>query len=1044
MKKVNLVLILFAGLFTCISTVRAQNVPINTNFAQALMSDGFISCISIVHTATTQYYLDTTSSQVLTADTMNISTSQVQDITGIQYFRNLHYLDLSSNPLFLLPSLPSGLVYLDISGSSRFSSIAPLPSTLQYLYCINSILDSLPALPAALKVMNCSNNNLTSISSLPSGMTYLDCSYNQLHGLPVLPSGINYLNCRYNSLSGMPTLNTLPSLPASLTFLDCTFDGLTALPSLPSDLATLMCGSNHLVTLGTLPASLRKLVCSDIAAQSLPALPVGITDLDCSGNYGLYCLPAIGNTNLNSFYISGTGISCLPNAFTATNYDTNPANLPLCGNNCNPTGVYVLIPDSNFGNWLNNNGYSSCLTGDGTHGWRLDTTSSYVTGATHMFCNSAGIRDLTGIQYFRNLSCLYCTGNQLIHLPSLPTHLDTLVCFDNLLVDLPSLPAGLFRLDCGSNAITHLPSLPAGLNWLNCSYNPLAGLPALPVGLYGINCTYDSLASLPALPNGMQELFCSNNHLTSLPALPSSINSLECDNNPSLFCLPFIHTAQLLDFYIHNTGITCLPNRFTISTFGYSDVNPDTFPVCTFPSGCTFSSTISGYLYNDSAGICPMNSQHYGKSIHNVNVRLLKNGQPIQQCYTDSAGEYAFIVDSLQGYTVAVDTSWLPLGVVCPISDSIYVSLSPADTAAANVNFGMQCAASDYGVGLIWGSPFKPGDTTTLYVIAGNPLLYWYNADCGAAMSGTVTTVLSGPVHYAGPAPGALVPSSVSGNTISYTINDLDALVFGSLDIQVYTDTTAVIGSPVCISSSIVSSSPDAYLWDDTLSQCFAVVSAFDPNHKTAYPVSISDAGDWLTYTVEFQNTGTATASTVIIRDTLSPLTQPETFRYIASDHNAFVQVMGSAVTFTFPHINLVDSGTSQPKSKGWLQYKVKSKPNLPVQSQIKNTAYIYFDYNPAVATNTAISTVTATNSGIAELQDNVLRIAPNPNKGSFMLRTSGSINRLYTVSDMLGHIVAQDAIISDQQTINLAGIADGVYSISVKGAQPLRFAVMK
>jgi hypothetical protein len=210
------------------------------------------------------------------------------------------------------------------------------------------------------------------------------------------------------------------------------------------------------------------------------------------------------------------------------------------------------------------------------------------------------------------------------------------------------------------------------------------------------------------------------------------------------------------------------------------------------------------------------------------------------------------------------------------------------------------------------------------------------------------------------------------------------------------------------------------------------------------FPTEVSsENGDWLTYTIEFQNTGTAQATTVVIRDTLSSLVQPETFHYIASDHKAIVQVVGNAVKFTFPHINLPDSASDPAKSKGWLKYKVRAKPNLPLLSQIKNTAYIYFDYNAPVVTNTAVSTVNYT-TGIASVNGNNIQLYPNPNQGSFTLLTSGLVNSSYVITDMVGNVITQQKITTQSQLIKLPNIAAGVYTVQVQGSEPLRFTVVR
>jgi hypothetical protein len=72
------------------------------------------------------------------------------------------------------------------------------------------------------------------------------------------------------------------------------------------------------------------------------------------------------------------------------------------------------------------------------------------------------------------------------------------------------------------------------------------------------------------------------------------------------------------------------------------------------------------------------------------------------------------------------------------------------------------------------------------------------------------------------------------------------------------------------------------------------------------------------------------------------------------------------------------------------------------------------------------------------------LHLYPNPNKGSFTLETSGSVCTDYIISDMLGHVIMRQAIRSDKQVIELPEAAEGVYSLVIKGAQPMRFVIVR
>src|SRR5438093_2053651 len=47
----------------------------------------------------------------------------------------------------------------------------------------------------------------------------------------------------------------------------------------------------------------------------------------------------------------------------------------------------------------------------------------------------------------------------------------------------------------------------------------------------------------------------------------------------------------------------------------------------------------------------------------------------------------------------------------------------------------------------------------------------------------------------------------------------------------------------------------------------------------------------------------------------------------------------------SFPNINLTDSGSNEPASHGFIQYKIKLQTGVPAGTQIQNTAYIYFEF---------------------------------------------------------------------------------------------------
>ena len=148
----------------------------------------------------------------------------------------------------------------------------------------------------------------------------------------------------------------------------------------------------------------------------------------------------------------------------------------------------------------------------------------------------------------------------------------------------------------------------------------------------------------------------------------------------------------------------------------------------------------------------------------------------------------------------------------------------------------------------------------------------------------------------------------------------------------------------------------------DTLNQI--VIASLDPNDKSenhAGSISKSNiiSGDYLTYTIRFQNTGTDTAFNIIIRDTLSNKLDWSTLQMVdASDDYQLNIKNGNKCVWYFNNILLPDSNVNEPASHGYIVYRIKPKSTLVSGDVINNSAGIYFDYNLPVQTNIAKTVV--------------------------------------------------------------------------------------
>ncbi len=145
---------------------------------------------------------------------------------------------------------------------------------------------------------------------------------------------------------------------------------------------------------------------------------------------------------------------------------------------------------------------------------------------------------------------------------------------------------------------------------------------------------------------------------------------------------------------------------------------------------------------------------------------------------------------------------------------------------------------------------------------------------------------------------------------------------------------------------------------------CGEVTGSYDPNDKTGYPIGVTqdkhiEANQQLQYRIRFQNTGTDTAFTVVIRDTLDMDLDIFSTRSGVASHSYDFQLYGPRVLeWTFNDIMLPDSNINEAGSHGFVSFIVDQLPGLPDGTQITNSAGIYFDFNTPIITNQSLHTI--------------------------------------------------------------------------------------
>ena len=593
---------------------------------------------------------------------------------------------------------------------------------------------------------------------------------------------------------------------------------------------------------------------------------------------------------------------------------------------------YVTISDPNLLSWLQNNGYASCISGS-----QLDTTCSALLNATTVDISFSNLSNITEIRYFDNLESLDCSNNPFLG-------------------NFPVLPDGLTSLTCAYTGISSLPPLPASLTLLNCTYSPVFSLPPLPASLNKLHCSYCmNLTSLPSLPSGLLELECASIPITTLPELPDSLAVFLVYGNPNLLCIPplskFIGSEN--DFSIEWTGIVCLPN--VIEHSGYIAAI-DTMPLCEIinPQGCDLAWNITGTVRLDTNILCLNQNE---PAVNAVKIQLLNGDTVVQQTYTNVDGKFSFQAQS-DTYKVRIDTTVFPFYVFCP-NDNEHISIVSGTQTDSTANFQVQCPTIFDGAAmsialhsglLITGHQFN---STFIAGPVANSIL------CSTTHSGTLQLIVPPQLEFLNSLVGSLPPTSQDGDTLTWIVPD-----FSTIDpnwdfrLRFRVDTSAQLGEQACIMLVLTTDGGDANSLNDTLINCFVIGSSYDPNFKEVYPNVVQQPGKYHTYTIHFQNTGTAPAFNIVIKDTLNQNLDWSSFQLLAYSHDNLTQVLQNGIVhFNFPNINLPDSNSNEPDSHGWIQYKIKTDSTITPGIIIHNTAAIYFDFNDPIITNDAFVT---------------------------------------------------------------------------------------
>ena len=239
--------------------------------------------------------------------------------------------------------------------------------------------------------------------------------------------------------------------------------------------------------------------------------------------------------------------------------------------------------------------------------------------------------------------------------------------------------------------------------------------------------------------------------------------------------------------------------------------------------------------------------------------------------------------------------------------------------------------------------------------------------------------------------------------------------------------------------------------------ECIENIGSYDPNDKSASPSGWGNENYLakntdLEYLIRFQNTGTDTAFTVVIKDTLSQFLDATTvLPGVASHHYTFQQFFDSTlnistIQFTFNNILLPDSTTNLEESNGFVKFKIAQQPDLIDGIILENKAAIFFDFNEPIITNIVFHTIgqpfgrIISSTKELRLSNREVVVQPNPFKEQTLISITGQPikNGKFLLYNAVGKMASQQSFSGNEVIVFRKDLPDGLYFYQLVADQQL------
>ncbi len=626
------------------------------------------------------------------------------------------------------------------------------------------------------------------------------------------------------------------------------------------------------------------------------------------------------------------------------------------------------------------------------------------------------------VQGLPNLEVLECRNNQLTNLNlSNLNYLREVHCWYNNLtqIDLNGLPA-LETFFCTGNELSSIDLLDCNaLDFLECGDNQLTNIELSNLTqLTGIYCYDNLLTTLDVTANTLlTNVNCNNNQL----------NSLFLKNGNNSFYIQLQNNTTLSYICANDTIVNQLQNQ--VNVLGY---NCQVNSYCSFNPGGIFYTIQGNNRYDFNSNGCDLNDSNF------PNLRLnLTNGTVLGSVFGDPTGSYNVPVQA-GTHTITPQLENPIYFNISPLTSSVTF---PATASPFTQDFCITPNGTHNDLEIVL-HPIgiaRPGFDAEYKIIYKNKGTHSQSGNLNVTFDDAVLDFIS----------ANTTPTSQVVNSLTWNFNNLEP--FESREINVVmnlnspTEIPALnVGSVLNYNISITGFTDETPL-DNLAILNQDVVNSYDPNDKTCLEgatITPDKVGEYVHYVIRFENTGTANAQNVVIKDMIDT-TKFDISTLISMDgsHEFITRITNTnQVEFIFENIQLPFDDAN---NDGYVAFKIKTKPTLVEGNTFSNTASIYFDYNFPIITNTATTTIQALSSPDFEFSD-YLQMAPNPisDRLNIFVKEAIEISSI-SIYSTLGQLILVVPNAQQTTSFDVSQLTSGTYFIKVisdKGSSNSKF----